>query len=696
MSILDLIYDENNGSMKVLVDVSEYNTTQLSFFLEKKNNSRDTELYEQIDLEFEQLNSTTIWLHVDLLEIFKTRVVFESFWAINLRTPFKIISLKFTVSAQRNFAYFTPDGPSLYKIRPYIAKDLTLVFFVRPIDVSAVLKDIRQDENNNVLLDLEYKGLDNQQLASSQILLSLIERDQPNKFFYSDEIIIPPKTTESSSLMNFYLKKELFTNIIRNNNFMDVSIKVTNPKDPINIIFKNQKAIYLKVKLDEHLARNFQKKKFSIDEQFSFLLDDSTDQLTIYPTDSQEKPMLIGYEEDDKEIKFSIDNHDKDYSPNSLEEKYLLLKRRKKLGKDVEYFDELIYPLKRVDGHKWSLDQKKIEMFDTTIIKGGEVWDVFIRSNCLNGSIDRELMTDEKKYKYAFKYFETESNFLKKSELKFFTNGKSNLSLFISDRHVVGKKPIKIAVMGTCFSRNAFSSREYFNPGYKKKYECVYTQFHSSLVSLVSSPVSFKKENFEDINDVDIKYIETDFKKDFFEKLKNSEPNYLILDLYCDAAKSLIQYTDGNFISASFMIEQTNYFKNLKDVKIINHQDNNRYFNIFKSAVDIFIDKVTEILPESKIILNKGRFTNSYRNKNGEIKSFDDFELIQRNNYFWDKVDNYFEYKAPNIKSIDLTNTHFIGDENYPFGKSFSHYESAYYKKFLDELNAIVLEDLQS
>ncbi|MCM3035925.1 hypothetical protein M3579_08065 [Bacillus pumilus] len=270
-----------------------------------------------------------------------------------------------------------------------------------------MLKDIRQDENNNVLLDLEYNGIDNQQLASSQILLSHIERDQPNKFFYSDEIIIPPKTTESSSLMNFYLKKELFINIIKNNTFVDVFVKVTNSKDPININFKNQKVIYLKVKLDGHLARNFQKKKFSIDEQFSFLLGDSTEQLTIYPKDSQEKPMLIGYEEDDKELKFSIDNYDKDYSPNSLEEKYLLLKRRRKLGKDVEYFDELIYPLKRVDGHNWALKQKKT--FDTTIIKGGEVWDVFIRSNCLNGSIDRELMTDEKN-------INTYSNILKQNQ----------------------------------------------------------------------------------------------------------------------------------------------------------------------------------------------------------------------------------------------------------------------------------------
>lgn len=50
----------------------------------------------------------------------------------------------------------------------------------------------------------------------------------------------------------------------------------------------------------------------------------------------------------------------------------------------------------------------------------------------------------------------------------------------------------------------------------------------------------------------------------------------------------------------------------------------------------------------------------------------------------------------PNVNIIDLTNTPFIGDERYPFGKSFSHYESAYYKKFMDRLNSIVLEDIQT
>lgn len=47
---------------------------------------------------------------------------------------------------------------------------------------------------------------------------------------------------------------------------------------------------------------------------------------------------------------------------------------------------------------------------------------------------------------------------------------------------------------------------------------------------------------------------------------------------------------------------------------------------------------MTEILPESKIILNKGRFTYKYIDINGEIKFFGDQELIERNNYFGIKL----------------------------------------------------------
>lgn len=67
------------------------------------------------------------------------------------------------------------------------------------------------------------------------------------------------------------------------------------------------------------------------------------------------------------------------------------------------------------------------------------------------------------------------------------------------------------------------------------------------------------------------------------------------------------------------------------------------------------------------------------------VKTFDDIPMIRRNNYFWDKLDNYFLSIAPSAKVIDLSDTKFIGDERYPYGLSYSHYESDYYREFLTD-----------
>lgn len=40
-----------------------------------------------------------------------------------------------------------------------------------------------------------------------------------------------------------------------------------------------------------------------------------------------------------------------------------------------------------------------------------------------------------------------------------------------------------------------------------------------------------------------------------------------------------------------------------------------------------------------------------------------------------------------------MTDTKFIGDERYPYGLSYSHYESGYYKEFFNRLLKITYED---
>ncbi|QWG61319.1 hypothetical protein EXW60_09525 [Bacillus mycoides] len=109
--------------------------------------------------------------------------------------------------------------------------------------------------------------------------------------------------------------------------------------------------------------------------------------------------------------------------------------------------------------------------------------------------------------------------------------------------------------------------------------------------------------------------------------------------------------------------------------------------------MDKFADELLSIIPENKIILNKGRLTQKYRDVDNKIKEYSEKGIIKRNNDLWDKMDNYFLYKMPNVKVIDMQKTKYTGYYKHPFGNTYAHYESGYYKEFMNKLNEIVLED---
>lgn len=408
--------------------------------------------------------------------------------------------------------------------------------------------------------------------------------------------------------------------------------------------------------------------------------------LAIYQSNMLHKVRAIDIIEDNESVKIDIGLEI--FNDQKIDDLNLVIKRREKTGNGYEYYEEFIYDVEE-SGDRYIARINKKSLSHKHILRDKEVWDFFIRLKSGNNKSDLQLNIS-KQYKKKFSYFNIRYKD-KNMEGKLFINGSSQLSLYTID----GKNrcAIRVAVLGTCFSRNAFNSSQYFNPDYKKIYECVYTQFHSSLISLVSKPVSLDIKELESLKESDRKFVEVDFDKSFFNKLKESGAEYLILDLYSDASKSILKIDGDRYISCSYILEDSKYIKKLENSKIIDHTNNDEYFEVWKVAVGDFIQKLKSILPEDKIILNKGRFTPTYFDENREVKSFSDPQLISRNNHFWDKLDNYVMHLIPKAKVIDLTDTSYIGDATYPFGKSFSHYESGYYKEFLNRLNSLVISD---
>lgn len=308
-------------------------------------------------------------------------------------------------------------------------------------------------------------------------------------------------------------------------------------------------------------------------------------------------------------------------------------------------------------------------------LKSGDNLDILIGDSITNA----KFITIDKEFLNGLGYFAL-NDFL---DGKLYVNGRNALSIYLkqSPKNTVNK----VAVLGTCFSRNALNTNNYFNPEYKMYLECVLTQFHSRLDSLNSEKAPCELIN-QFSNHNEFSHIYRDMAKTFFEDLEASNAQFLIIDLYADALLKSLVLNNGSKITFNYLIKENNklgeFVENWDQYQFITEEE---LLDNWTKSLHEFMEKVTKIIPESNIILNRGRLAEKFY-ENGELKEFKTISLIRRNNYIWEKLDNIFYMNYPNIQVIDLTEEDLYSSKKHPFGFSFSHYESEYYKKYFSEL----------
>ncbi|PGU66855.1 hypothetical protein COD67_11970 [Bacillus cereus] len=253
----------------------------------------------------------------------------------------------------------------------------------------------------------------------------------------------------------------------------------------------------------------------------------------------------------------------------------------------------------------------------------------------------------------------------------------------------------RIAVSGSCFSRSAFQTKEFFNPKYKENFEVVYTSFHSSIPSMMAKPKTFEETYLGECTDFQKRNIKNDFEKNFFENLLNSNSDFLIIDFYADAVRPLIYFEDGVMITDSYTLRGTDYIYHLGNPKIITHYDEN-YLTIWKESFDKFADKLEKSYDPNRVILQRARTALKYIDKSGKINSFSKEEVLDSriSNNLFEYMEMVFLERFPNASVIDLTKKGYLGYEGHPEGKSVSHYQSEYYRDFLTELEKVILKKM--
>lgn len=257
---------------------------------------------------------------------------------------------------------------------------------------------------------------------------------------------------------------------------------------------------------------------------------------------------------------------------------------------------------------------------------------------------------------------------------------------------------INVAVFGTCFTRNIFRSTQYFNEDYKTWYDCQFTQFHSSTISLVSKPYHQLDSKLEKLNRVEKKFLELDFHKNFLTELIKLKPSYILLDLYCDATIPTINVDGESCISLNLYNRYSSILTGLSYKKIYRQSDWDEYFAVWRNSIRTFLRQLSEVVPLERVIIVQSRFALEYfdMTTGSEPKSFSNKWKILKDNLVWDRLEEFILKEFPNLRTIDMRDCKFLADKQSPLGFSPSHYETKYYIECLHRLNKIVLEDYLS
>ncbi len=254
---------------------------------------------------------------------------------------------------------------------------------------------------------------------------------------------------------------------------------------------------------------------------------------------------------------------------------------------------------------------------------------------------------------------------------------------------------VKLALLGSCFSRVCMMGMPFFNENYRDYVDLSYIFYHSSYVSLMSDKIDYdttgKKTKDESFQRSFETWAEMEFKKDFFENLEKTKPEYLIIDNYADATCSIYETADKKYFTGNYFIKSADVVKDFEGIRSISY-DTEEKWAMLEKCIPAFFAEVVKYVPLNKIILVKGRMTEK-RMLNGKVVLWDDAEWIRKKNSVWEKIDEFIIRRYPNIRIIDMTNTKYVSDDNFPLGNTSSHYQSGYYRELFLEYNKIFIED---
>lgn len=128
-------------------------------------------------------------------------------------------------------------------------------------------------------------------------------------------------------------------------------------------------------------------------------------------------------------------------------------------------------------------------------------------------------------------------------------------------------------------------------------------------------------------------------------------------------------------------------------LKLTAETDFEEYFHIFKESLAQFTNIIENYLPKTHIIINEFACNDMYYDENRELQRMKNKRnLVKRRNMFTHLMTMAFIESVPESKLIKTKEYRSYADIESPGTFSVNHMESAYYKRFMSDVDTEMIK----
>lgn len=253
-----------------------------------------------------------------------------------------------------------------------------------------------------------------------------------------------------------------------------------------------------------------------------------------------------------------------------------------------------------------------------------------------------------------------------------------------------------MAVFGSCITRDNFNSR--FNADHRRWYQVVVSANQSSVIALMSPPVTPEVTEADPLGEYDAWNVRSDLSREFLAGIVEAQPDYLLLDFFGDVHFGVLRLDDGRYVTDNrWKLWRTAQYARWVDegrvTRIHPLADPDGYLELWTAAMDRFAEFVRTNCPSTRVIVHCGFNTNRIvldgrpgwlpMRKGASLAPFD----VPAGNALWKRLDAH-AVAAYGWERIDLRDERYSSSDKHPWGPFWVHYTPDYYHRFLAELHA--------